>query len=646
MYPVRLRAVVTFIDPGRTVFIQDETGGTFLAARSANEPVQPGQILDVEGVTYPGLYVPGITARKIHVIGPGQLPVPVPVTYGQLAAGQFNYEQVEVAGIVRSVVSTNEDRTILQLAMDGGRLEVQIYEGATTNELQWVDASVHVRGLAAGFINDRRQLVVPHLRLNSFQGVTLNNPMAADPFALPLSPVGTLLRFAPEGSAGHRLKVSGVVMYQRPGQALYLRDQDHGLYVQTEQTDAVHPGDVVEVLGFPQMGPFSAFLQDAVFRKTGAASKPSATPTSIKEILKGTQDANLVTLSADLLEVLSSANEWVLLMQADNVVFNARMARPGGDATLPELRPGSRLGLTGVCRVETSSYGSVSFSTRPSSFDLWLRSPADVAVLQAPSWWTVERLSIAVALLMFSVLAALAWVWLLQRRVQEQTQIISQKIQAEAAVEERQRIAREFHDTLEQELVGLSLRLDAVAGKVPDTRAREILEVARRLVARIQSEARHFVWNLRERALEETDVAGALTRSINALRNEGAAKLAIEVQGQPIRLPGPVEHDLLRIGQEAITNALKHAQARTIRVLVEYAPEAVRLSVIDDGIGFAGEAAAQARPGHFGLKGMEERARKIGATFQVNSRAGNGTSITVTAPGSAARVDNAKDSRD
>ncbi len=627
LYPVRLRAVVTLVAPERTVFLRDDTAATFLAARKPAHAVAQGDVVEIVGVSYPGLYVTGVTAQQIRVVGKAPLPAALPITFERLASGRFNYEWVEVRGIVRNFTPTEENGASLSLAMGDGRLSI-LANAATGGDdgLRFVDAEVRVQGLAAGFINDKRQLVAPQLRIADLATIAIEQPAPEDPYALPITPAAHLLRFNPAGAPGHRVKIRGTVTHHVPGRALFLRDEQLGLFVETILPDAVNVGAVVEALGFPEMGAYSAQLRDAVFRVVAEEKSPEPLVTTSRELLAGTHDADLVRLEADLLEVLRSADDLVLLLRADDTPLQARLDFSQVE-TLGALRVGSRLALTGVARVGQVDFRPGGFRTKARTFELLLRHADDVRVLHAPSWWTARRLGNAAGVLLLLVVAALAWAAALQRRVRAQTAIIGEKLKSEAALEERQRIAREFHDTLEQELVGLSLRLDAAAPKVSDEKPRELLEGARRLVQRIQDEARGFLWNLRDRSLEATTLRDAIALAVAARGAESA--IEVRTAGEPRRLPGRIEHELLRLAQEATANAVRHGQARRITITLAYTPDALRLSIADDGIGFD-PAREGAKPGHFGLTGMRERVKRLGGEFVLQSAPGEGTTVEVT----------------
>lgn len=143
-------------------------------------------------------------------------------------------------------------------------------------------------------------------------------------------------------------------------------------------------------------------------------------------------------------------------------------------------------------------------------------------------------------------------------------------------------------------------------------------------------EARRSVWDLRCQLLEDGDLVSALSQIVEPLVPREQAKVDFKIQGSPVRLPGPVEMNLLRIGQEAVANAVKHGCAHQVSIELRYEPVLVCLTVSDDGAGFA---AGQPSPtGHFGLLDMRERAQSMGSHLRVESEPGRGTRIAVEVP--------------
>jgi ligand-binding sensor domain-containing protein/signal transduction histidine kinase len=202
-----------------------------------------------------------------------------------------------------------------------------------------------------------------------------------------------------------------------------------------------------------------------------------------------------------------------------------------------------------------------------------------------------------------------------------------------AVLAERNRIAREIHDNLAQELLGISVQLEVVARTMPSGAevASSHLNRVRMLVRHGIAEARRYVWDLRSQALDHSDLPTALSDTARRLTADTEVQAQVEVNGSFRSLGQLVEGNLLRIGQEAINNAVKHAQAERILINLKFDVGRVQLSVQDNGRGFDQQSSGRPAQGHFGLTSMHERAEQIGGTLSIQSN-GSGTEVIVEVP--------------
>jgi len=201
-------------------------------------------------------------------------------------------------------------------------------------------------------------------------------------------------------------------------------------------------------------------------------------------------------------------------------------------------------------------------------------------------------------------------------------------------LEERGRLAREIHDTLAQGFVGISSQLDAVALTLNGHAdlARKHLELARKMARHSLTEARRSVMDLRASALEGHDLPAALSEAAYQWTAGSPVEIQVDVEGENRRLPEETEQHLLRIAQEAVTNAVKHAHASQVRIHLEMANKKLSLRVADNGQGFEQDEAFSEVGGHFGLLGMRERAERLGGELRLHSERGQGTEVAVTVP--------------
>jgi two-component sensor histidine kinase len=215
-----------------------------------------------------------------------------------------------------------------------------------------------------------------------------------------------------------------------------------------------------------------------------------------------------------------------------------------------------------------------------------------------------------------------------------------------AVLAERNRIAREIHDTLAQGFVAVSVQLQ-VAGRLiassPDT-AKQHLAQAQELVRSGLDDARQAIWELRSQEADRSDLASKLISTVNRIAQPISLEAKVRVSGTYHPLPTRTEDQLLRIAQEAVNNVARHARAANVDVELRFSEKNVELIVEDDGCGFDGEAPST-REGHYGMTGMRERAEQIGGSLAVSSSKGLGTRIQVDIPQKSAPHERSQEER-
>jgi len=310
--------------------------------------------------------------------------------------------------------------------------------GATQTNLQYlVDSRVRMRGVCGTWFNRQRQLFGIRLLVPGREQIQVEEPASENALAQPPQKIGDLLLFAPEVLPGRRVKVMGTVVLQQSGRAIFVQDEEHGLYVQTRQPGGLRPGDRVVLLGFPAKGDYTPMLQDAIWQKVGAGPTPKPTPVTPDEALGGLHDCQLVQVEGTLLNRSHNDRETVLVVEMGNHTFTAILEGQNPGDELAELQDRSRLRLTGVCRIEVGDEWQAGPAWRAKSFRILMRSPADVEVLKLPPWWTLTRLLWVVGVLTTVVLVSLTWAAMLRRKVRQQTTIIRRQLDLEAMLKER-----------------------------------------------------------------------------------------------------------------------------------------------------------------------------------------------------------------
>ena len=249
---------------------------------------------------------------------------------------------------------------------------------------------------------------------------------------------------------------------------------------------------------------------------------------------------------------------------------------------------------------------------------VWNEAGASLRFRIVPPYW---RRWWFIGLMVLLAIVVLAGLYLLRlRRLQRGF---------DAVLAERNRMAREIHDTLTQDFVGTSVQLDIVTQMLRRGKTEAALEQVartRRLVSEGLDEARQSIWELRANSSQDS----LPTRLTRLVERETYATMApkLHIGGAYRELEVRVEREVLRIAQEALQNVLRHAQATETSVNLHYSDEALLLTIEDNGVGFHMNEAAQ-REGHFGMIGMRERAAAIDGTFEVRSAVGEGTKVSL-----------------
>jgi signal transduction histidine kinase len=664
--PVRLEGVITHFNHRVSdgLFVQDDTDGVYVRLFGQKPPARAGDRVLIEGETGAGDYAPVVRALRWQNLGPGQLPAPQVVTATELTTGRHDSRRVKVRGIVRSAAPTTpsgKGSLSVQLRADGKDLLLVVNDAAPAST-NLVDAEVVVRGVAAGIFSWQRQLLEPMVAVGSDADIEVTRP--PPPLEeLPVKPIQALFGYAPGGFPEHRVRLRGQLLGRQGGKWLAVRDATSGLFVESPGTPELAAGDEVELFGFPETREQTLWLVKPVVRKLSRGSPPVPWPSSVTNAFRRPCELHRIegVLTAP---PRPGEGSWVLNLRQGDQAFEAWLPAQGGMFPA-DWREGARLAVTGITEPFFLPGHRPIMYPFPRGLRLHARTAADVALVQAAPWWTSPRLTKTVlgglvgALLLLG-LTTLAAVVLasknaalreareqlraardeLAKRYSVRTGEWQEELAARHAAEadfalltaERTRMARELHDTLEQTIASVALQLDAAKGFFhgqPDESQR-LLDAATQQLRESQSEVRRSVWNLRSVKLEEATLPEALQQLGQALADTHGPKVEVRCEGEPLHLPPGTASQLFRIAQEGVTNALKHAQAQKIEIVLSFRPEVVELRVNDDGCGF--DPAVASVNGHFGLRGLRERARALDAELALDSKPDQGTRLRLTVP--------------
>jgi signal transduction histidine kinase len=638
---VRVTGVVTASDPalkGR-FFLQDSSGGVFVDNARGVRP-EPGELVEVSGITYAGAYAPTITAPRVRKIGFAPLPPAKPISVEQLMSGSEDSQRIGISGMVRDV---QLDGTRLAIDLVEGRYRFRAFVTVPLNfqPQKLIGSRVRISGTAAEAHNrSLRQLIFVEVYIPNLADLVVEAPELTDPFDKALIPLNKLAQYRRDNSLGQRVHVRGVVTYQKPGEFVFLQDANSGLQLHTRQPEIFLPGEIVEAVGFTSFENFLPVLQDATFRETKESKTPILPkPVSIEELQNGLHNGEYVSITGQLIERTAKRGErsnntssditTVLVLQGTNFTFTAEADDVQGQHELENIPIGSLVEVRGICLTEIDSFGKLK------SFEILMPSPEDFRILKKPSWFTPKRLLFGLLVVCGLLVVIFSWTIMISAELKFQKAARKEsELQFKAVLAERTRLAQELHDTVEQTLTGLALQLDTSVKLYAQNPADALnhLELARKLMSRSQTEVRQSVWDLRRLVQEHFDLPSALLESSQQITSDANIHVDLETKGQLRALPEVIEENFLRITHEALTNVIKHSRATLVSIQLEFESQQVVLRIKDNGQGFDPQNAAGPKDGHFGHLGILERVKRLNGHFELISAPGQGTTVQVAIP--------------
>lgn len=635
--PVQLRGVV-LLEGENSLVLADESAGIYLDASGRMlAPFQMGDLLVVTGVTDPGKFAPIVKVTQVEKIGTGNIPSAQRVAFAELQTGRLDAQWIEVSGVVRRSEPSAEDETAwgLWIAVGGGRLPVRL--PAEQGRLLAVDSEVRLRGVCFYQFNKSRQAVSPMLQIPRGQAAFVTRAAPVDPFAASERPVRGLLQFSTEDLFSHRVRVSGVVTHAVMGEGFWLRSGDVGLRVRSLQSQLLAVGDQVTVLGFLSRGDYSPVLEDAIFRKLGKAERPVPLPLATPQQALD-HDHDLVQLRAQLIEVWRVPDGCRITLQEKGERFVAFLRLEGHQQVPANWMTDSRVQVAGICSVTAGAKEATAAGTvDPGSFQIFLRSPSDIVILESPPWWTAEHVGwVAASVLSVLLAGGGAAFWIHRRRVAVQMAAM----QAQAALDaERGRIARDLHDEIGANLTHISI-LSTLASQSVTKQPQNALQHNLEAASVAQQTIRAFdeiLWSVNPKNDTLVSLSHYLCRyAEEMLAPAGMVHHFVLPESYPNRLVPPnSRHGFLLAVKEVLHNVIKHSRAKKveIRCSVE-AEQAFVVQIRDDGCGMVlprPPGPDGAREGQ-GLENLKRRLQELGGDCLIESQPGHGTQVVLRLP--------------
>jgi len=629
--PVKITGVVIAAFH-ESLLLQDASGGVYISLAADESSRQPvvGQFLEITGRTAPGDFSPVVYADSAKLLGSAAMPEPIRPSWDQIINGSLDAEYVEIHGVV---IAYSEAE--LRLLTPDGNVTINATDQLPLPQIptsaleggSLVGSAVRMRG---GFKTDwdpqTRKIKVGSFFLYPAT-VEVEELAPRDLFSLPTSRAADLLWFDARASALQRTKVAGQVIFTRPGE-FFLLDGQTGMRVLAAQEQTLQNGDLVEAVGFPQLGGPAPILQEARVRKTGHAPRPEPVVVSSEDLLNHNHDSTLVQVQALVVSDALQMDRRILELKAGPLHFLATLRVEGESKKL--LPPGSLVQLIGVYSSATEDLAHENLG----AFELLVNNAMDISVLQQPPWWTVRRAITVAATLAGGLGITLIWIIQLRNRIAERTAQLRIEIEERHRVEqhrimeqERTRVAQDLHDELGQGLtqvgiLGSLAQNPSVTSEMKNLYLDQLSEAARTLVTGLDE----IVWAVNPKYDSVASLASYYALFAQRFLNLAGIACRFDTVDELPNFPmaSQLRHGIFLAFKEALNNVVRHSGATEVRLGITVNQDQLMISIADNGCGFEATAGT---PGSDGVTGLHERLKKLGGRCVINSHARQGTTV-------------------
>lgn len=572
---------------------------------------------------------------------------PTPVTAKQLLDGKCDSKFVRLKGTISDVVrdEVNPKFRFFIISSDG---EIVYAPSQTIDESDealkaLIGAEVSVCGKCdyPTDKNTHRRQFRRNLYIWNREDITVLKPAPKDPFGV--EELGNLTDRRPsEIPLLGRRRTRGRVLAVWQGRNILIRTSSNSVMrLESSVKTLPKPGDFIETVGIPESDVFRINLARAIWRPAESfpcTEEGPATNLSARAIL--TDESGRTSVKADLHGRLIRLSGLLRSQPSSGILYleDGDFLVPIDASALAELPSrltvGCRIAVTGICIMNVEGWRPTVVFPRIDGFTLVPRTAEDIVILSRPPWWTAGRLLAVIGTLLAVIVGIVIWNGSLQRlarkRGHELYRSQIEKFASDLRTGERTRLAVELHDTISQNLTGISMQIGAAANFVNanQERASKHLDIATRALDSCRDELRNCIWDLRNGALDMNDMNAAIRNALSPY--VGDTHLAVRFSVPRSDLSEKTAHTIICIVRELAANAVRHGQAQSVRVAGATEGQRLSISVTDDGQGFDPDSRPGVSEGHYGLQGLCERLKDYAGALSLESAPGRGTKAVVT----------------
>lgn len=601
-------------------------------------------ILFVRTAVALGLTLSVVLATAGEIIRPTTEPISATAT--EILDGKYDFRFVRIEGTIidffhdevnprhRFIIINSDDETVFVTSQS-------IKESDETLR-SFIGATVSICGKSDRDWENRDDRQFSRtLYLYRLDDIKVLKPAPATPFDVEELSSLKDVRPARIPRLGRRRTTGRVLARWGRNKLLVASRNDDIMRIELDAPSTPSPGNFIEAVGIPESDVFHLNLARAIWRPAEPFPCPAdgpATNLSARAIL--TDDAGHAAINEKLHGRLICLSGLLRNQSTSGVLYleDEDFLVPVDSSALPvlpsDLTVGCHIAVTGICVMNIENWRPTAVFPRIDGFTLVPRTTEDIEILSRPPWWTASRLLAVIGSLLAAMVGIVIWNGslrrLARRRGHELYRSQIEKFASDLRTGERNRLAVELHDTISQNLTGISMQIGAAANFITANRdkASKHLDIATRALDSCRDELRNCIWDLRNGALDMHDMNAAIRNALSPY--VGDTHLAVRFSVPRSDLSEKAAHTIICIVRELATNAVRHGQAQSVRVAGAAEGRTLSISVTDDGRGFDPDSRPGVPEGHYGLQGICERLKDYAGTLSLESAPGRGTKAVAT----------------
>lgn len=653
-----ITATVTYSRPDAQLSgfgVKDYSGLACLRFATNPPPVllKPGDLVHARGKTVLRTHNAHARCSEITVLRHGQPPEPKDVSLNEFATrskkpASYDNALIRISGTIIDIFRDDIDARYTYIVFSDGKSSVcATCENDLLGDLapeHFIGRKASVTGRCCPVYTGQARRLSRTIAISGMSDIAFLDEADANPFSsetLPASESGLF----PTTSHLKRYRAVGQVTAVWQGKELLLRTSE-GFLVHILLINPHPPkyGSRIEAVGFLENDCFQTVLSKSVWRllTTSSDNEEEPTPVTAEMLVSDGQghpqinpsfNGKTVKLVGKVTNLpAEKAGDGRFLVESDG--FFIQVDSSSCPSALQGVLIGSVIEVCGTCVTEISGARTPWSIPHATNNNIVLRTEGDVRIVAYPPWWTPQRLSIVIVTLVLVVIAVVILSEAFRRLAEHRGKALANeaimRAEADFKIYERTRLAIELHDSISQNLTGVSMEIDT-AERFADhslEKMREHLSLASRTLHSCRVELRNCLWDLRNHALELDDVNEAICQTLEP--QIGDTKLSVRFNIKRDMLSDNTMHTILKIIRELVSNAIRHGKATSIRVAGSIKEDKLLFSVQDNGCGFDPDRSPGMDEGHFGLQGIRERVDNFEGEMEISSVLKSGTKITIS----------------